>query len=119
MIKGLRLASIWSADLNNLLPFYRDVLGLKVGMEAPGFVILGDPSGPTIALGTHSDVRGMASDPARHLVAFDTDDILAEHTRLKSAGVEFVEAPNRQGEIWIATFKDLEGNLLQLFQFAE
>ena len=119
MIKGLRLSSIWSADLNNLLPFYRDVLGLKVGMESPGFVILGDPSGPTIALGTHSEVRGEAPDPARHLVAFDTDDVQAEHARLKSAGVEFVEEPNRQGEMWIATLKDPEGNLLQLFQFAE
>ncbi len=119
MIKGLRLSSIWSEDLNNLLPFYRDILGMKVGMEAPGFVILGDPSGPTIALGTHSEVRGDASDPARHLVAFDTDDIQAEHTRLKNAGVEFIEAPNRQGEVWIATFKDPEGNLLQLFQFAD
>ena len=41
MIKGLRISSIWSEDLNNLLPFYRDTLGLSVGMEAPGFVILG------------------------------------------------------------------------------
>ena len=31
MIKGLRGASIWSEDVKNLLPFYRDVLGLKVG----------------------------------------------------------------------------------------
>ncbi len=31
MITGLRGASIWSEDLNNLLPFYRDVLGLEVG----------------------------------------------------------------------------------------
>ena len=42
MIKGLRVSSIWSEDLNNLLPFYRDTLGLKVGLDAPGFVVLGD-----------------------------------------------------------------------------
>jgi hypothetical protein len=41
MIKGLRGASIWSEDVKNLLPFYRDVLGLKVGFESPGFVVLG------------------------------------------------------------------------------
>ena len=28
MIKGLRTSSIWSENLNNLLPFYRDTLGL-------------------------------------------------------------------------------------------
>jgi len=43
MIKGLRGASIWSEDVKNLLPFYRDVLGLKVGFESPGFVVLGEP----------------------------------------------------------------------------
>ncbi len=117
MIKGLRVSSIWSEDLSNLLPFYRDVLGLKVGMEAPGFVILGDPNGPVAALGTHSEVHGKASDPARHIVGFDSDDIQGDCTRLKKAGVEFVEEPNKQGDAWIATFKDPEGNLVQLLQF--
>ena len=41
MIKQFAGASIWSEDPNNLLPFYRDVLGLKVAMESPGFVQLG------------------------------------------------------------------------------
>ncbi len=119
MIKGLRLTSIWSQDLNNLLPFYRDVLGLEIGLQAPGFVVLGDPNGPAVALGTHSEVRGNASDPARHLVAFDTDDIQGDFARLKSSGVEFIEEPNKQDNVWIATFKDPEGNLLQLFQFED
>ena len=117
MIKGLRISSIWSEDLNNLLPFYRDVLGLAVGLETPGFVLLGDPNGPAIALGTHSDVHGPAADPARHIVGFETDDIRGEAQRLKDAGVEFVEEPNDQGPVAVATFKDPEGNLLQLLQF--
>ena len=117
MIKGLRMSSIWSEDLNNLLPFYRDTLGLAVGMETPGFVILGDPNGVAAALGTHSEVHGRAKEPARHMVAFDTDDIQGDCARLKAAGVEFVEEPNEQGTIWIATCKDPEGNLVQLFQF--
>jgi len=117
MIKGLRVSSIWSEDLNHLLPFYRDVLGLKVGLQAPGFVVLGDPNGAAVALGTHSEVHGKVSDPARHIVGFDTDDIKGDCARLKSAGVEFVEEPNQQNGLWIATFKDPEGNLLQLLQF--
>ena len=51
MIKQFAGASIWSADLNNLLPFYRDVLGIKVGMESPGFVLLGEDS-PEITITT-------------------------------------------------------------------
>jgi predicted enzyme related to lactoylglutathione lyase len=108
MIKGLRISSIWSEDLNHLLPFYRDVLGLKVGFQAPGFIVLGDPNGPAVALGTHSEVRGKVS---------DTDGIQGDCARLKSAGVDFVEEPNQQDGLWIATFKDPEGNLLQLLQF--
>lgn len=117
MITRLRVSSIWSQDLHNLLPFYRDVLGLTVGLEAPGFVVLGDPGGPAVALGTHSEVRGRATDPARHIVGFETDDVTKDWQRLKDAGVEFVEDPKDYGNVWVATFRDPEGNLLQLLQF--
>ena len=117
MIKGLRVSSIWSEDLNNLLPFYRDTVGLKVGLAAPGFVLFGDPNGPAVALGTHSEVKGKNPDPPRHIVGLETDDVKGDTARLKSGGVEFVEEPNEQGDIWIATFKDPEGNLIQLLQF--
>ena len=117
MIKGLRGASVWSSDLNNLLPFYRDVLGLKVGIDTPGFVVLGDPAGASLALGTHSEVKGRNSDPARHMVALATDDIHADTKRLKAANVEFVEDPKDFGNVWVATVKDPEGNYVQLVQF--
>ena len=119
MIKGLRVASIWSEDVQNLLPFYRDVVGLTVGMESPGFVLLGDPSAPALALGTHSDVKGRACDPYRHMVGLEVDDCRVESARLKAKGVEFVEEPNDVpgGGLAIATFKDPEGNLVQLMQF--
>jgi len=116
MIKGLRGASIWSEDVKNLLPFYRDVLGLKVGLENPGFVVLGDPGAPALALGTHSQVRGRNADAARHMVALATDDVRADWKRLKAAGVEFVEDPTDYGAVRIATLKDPEGNLVQLLE---
>src|SRR5262249_28918090 len=75
MIKGLRGASIWSEDVKNLLPFYRDVLGLKVGFETAGFVVLGELGAPALALGTHSEVHGRNADPARHMVGLATDDV--------------------------------------------
>ena len=119
MIKGLRVSSIWSEDLNKqLLPFYRDVVGLKVSMETPGFVLLGDPGAPALALGTHSEVHGRTADAARHIVGFDSDDVKADSARLKAAGVEFIEEPAQMPNGgWISTFKDPEGNLVQLLQF--
>jgi catechol 2,3-dioxygenase-like lactoylglutathione lyase family enzyme len=119
MIKEFSGATIWSEDLNNLLPFYRDVLGLKVVQESPGFVVLGDdqPDVPSLALGTHSEVHGHNADPARHMVAFTSDDLAADWKRLKGAEVEFIEDPTQYGNMSIATLKDPEGNLVQLWQY--
>ena len=111
MITGLTGASIWSEDLNNLLPFYRDVLGLAVSVQTPGFVLLGK-----LGLGTHSQVRGHNADPARHMVGLRTDDVRTDWKRLKDAGVEFIEDPTDDGHLIIATLVDPEGNLVQLFQ---
>jgi predicted enzyme related to lactoylglutathione lyase len=119
MIKQFAGASIWSEDLNNLLPFYRDVLGLNVAMESPGFVVLGadSPDAATLGLGTHSEVHGPNTDPARHMVSLMSDDLQADVNRLKAAGVEFIEEPTDYGQIWVATLKDPEGNLVQLLQY--
>ena len=86
MTTGLRGATIWSEDLNNLLPFYRDVLGLPVAVDTPGFVVLGQRVAPTLALGTHSEVRGRNIDPAQLMIGLTTDDITADWKRLKDAG---------------------------------
>lgn len=116
MITGLRGATIWSEDLGNLLSFYRDLLGLPVVIQVAGFVVLGDPGTPTLALGTHSEVRGRNTDPARHMVGLGSDDLDGDYKRLTAAGVEFVEAPTAYGQLRIATLRDPEGNLVQLLQ---
>jgi predicted enzyme related to lactoylglutathione lyase len=121
MIRQFAGATIWSEDLNNLLPFYRDVLGLKVAMQSPGFVLLGEEAmeAPALGLGTHSEVHGRNTDPARHMVGFLTDDIMADWRRLKDAGVEFAEDPTKYGDdMVIATFKDPEGNLIQMWEYS-
>ena len=119
MIKEFTGASIWSEDVNNLLPFYRDVLGVKVVMEAPGYALVGADSleAPALLLATHSEVHGRNSDPARHMVGFNSDNIMEDWKRLKEAGVEFIEDPTLYDDMWIATLKDPDGNLVQLFQF--
>ena len=120
MIKGLAGASIWSHDLNNLLPFYRDTLGLKVAMESERFVVLGDDvNAPSLGLGSHSDVRGKSPDPHRHMVGLASDDLDADFRRLKDKGVDFIEEPTQYDGLRIATLRDPEGNLVQLFHFSE
>jgi predicted enzyme related to lactoylglutathione lyase len=120
MIKGLSTAGIWSEDLQkNLLPFYRDVLGMAVAVDTPEFVVLGtNPGGPSVTLGTHSEVKGKNSDPARHMVGLAVDDVRAEYARLKAKGVEFVDEPTEFPQVTVVTLKDPEGNYVQLLQFA-
>jgi predicted enzyme related to lactoylglutathione lyase len=116
MIKGPSGATIWSENVNNLLPFYRDTLGLNVRLETPEFVVFGDGDGTNLGLGTHSEVKGKASDPYRHMVGLDSDDLDADFRRLNAAGVEFIEQPTDYDGLRIATLKDPEGNIVQLFQ---
>jgi predicted enzyme related to lactoylglutathione lyase len=116
MITGFGGASVWSQDLNNLLPFYRDTLGLKVGIESERFILFGEPNAPSLGLGSHSEVHGASSDPYRHMVGLLSDDLAKDFARLKQAGVEFIEEPTDYDGLWIATLKDPEGNLVQLFQ---
>jgi catechol 2,3-dioxygenase-like lactoylglutathione lyase family enzyme len=123
MLRGLSGASIWSEDLNNLVPFYRDVLGLNVAYETPGFVGFGDRAenghgyrGAYLGLGTHSEVKGEPAEPYRHMVGLESDSLDADFERLSAAGVEFVEEPTDYGGLRIATLKDPEGNIVQLLQ---
>ena len=116
MITGLRGATIWSEDLGHLLPFYRDVLGLPVMIQIPGFVVLGAAGAATLALGTHSEVRGRNTDPAGHLVGLGWDEVYTDCKGLTGAGLFLIETPTTYGQLRIATLKDPEGNLVQLLQ---
>jgi predicted enzyme related to lactoylglutathione lyase len=122
MIKGLSGATIWSEDLNNLLPFYRDVLGLRVAYGPEGFVGFGEPAegggyrGAYLGIGTHSEVKGKPVEPYRHMVGLESDDVDADYARLQAAGVEFIEGPTDYGGLRIATLRDPEGNIVQLLQ---
>jgi predicted enzyme related to lactoylglutathione lyase len=118
MIKGLAGAIVWSEDIQkSLVPFYRDVIGLAVANDTPEFVVFGSsPGAPAFCLGTHSEVKGNNADPARHMVGLGVDDAQEEYTRLKSKGVEFLDEPTTFPNIILCTFKDPEGNYVQLLQ---
>lgn len=113
MLLGLHSVLIWSEDVKRLLPFYRDVLGLKPLVETEQFAVF-----PQVGLriGTHSEVRGGARDPNRVMVNFRVGDCQAEYERLTAQGVDFIRAPSPDAIHIVATFSDPDGNLLQLMQ---
>jgi len=113
MLSGLHSVLIWSEDVQRLLPFYRDVLGLKPLVETDQFAVF-----PAVGLriGTHSEVRGLARDPNRVMLNFRVDDCQLEYERLANQGVEFIRPPSPDAIHVVATFHDPDGNVLQLMQ---
>ncbi|MEX0800226.1 MAG: VOC family protein [Dehalococcoidia bacterium] len=117
MLKGIPFVIVWTEDVQRLVPFYRDTLGLAPEMETPEFVSFKSDGGAQMAIGQHSEVRGKSSDPLRVMVNFQVDDCREEYERLAGKGVEFIRAASEdQGGSILATFLDPDGNTLQLFQ---
>lgn len=115
MITGFQGIIISTEDFFRLLPFYRDTLGLGTQMESDGFAVLG---GGQIAVGHHSEVKGKSREPNRVLVNLTVDNCRAEYERLQNMGVEFIREPSKESaDLTIATFRDPDGNTLQLFEW--
>ncbi len=118
-VQGVNGVIIWTEDLERLLAFYRDTLGLSPHSVRPSFVSFkwGDMR---LGIGTHSQVHGRASDPYRVMVNFAVDDIHRAYRALLSRGVEFLRPPEREHwGGWVCTFRDPDGNILQLLQQPE
>jgi catechol 2,3-dioxygenase-like lactoylglutathione lyase family enzyme len=116
MIDGLAGVIVWTDRLAEMSAFYRDVLGLRVHSARPHFVAF--QVGPDrLSVGTHSEVHGPAKEPVRVTVNLSVTDIHAAYRELGARGVAFVRPPEQEHwGGWVASFRDPDGNLLQLFQ---
>ena len=116
MIEGVVGVIIWTDDLDGMLAFYRDVLGLRPHSVRPDFVTFkwGDMR---LSLGVHSKVKGRTQEPHRVMVNLGVDDIQSVYRTLRSKGVEFLRPPEKEHwGGWVSTFQDPDGNVLQLLQ---
>ena len=113
-IKGLGQVAVSIQDIERAIAFYRDTLGLKFLFRA-GHLAFFDLGG----------VRLMLSPPERDhkefssVLYFRVSHIQKAYAQLKAEKVEFVGAPNLiarmpDHELWLAEFKDGEGNFMAL-----
>ena len=118
MIDSVVGVTIWTDNLERLVSFYRDILGLKMHRDHGDFVNF--VFGPMrLNLGQHDRVTGGTADPFRTMVHYGVDDIHADCTRLAGLGVEFIRSPEQEDwGGWVATLLDPDGNVLQLLQGA-
>ncbi|MGD9754371.1 MAG: VOC family protein [Acidimicrobiia bacterium] len=100
-----------------LASFYRDTLGLPVRTDRPGHLAIEWPNGMRLTLGIHTELTGPATDPLRIMVNLAVADIARTAAHLRHHGVTFTREPSQEPwGGWIATFRDPDGNVVQLLQ---
>jgi lactoylglutathione lyase len=116
MIESLAGVILWTDNLEAMAAFYRDVLRLPLHSVRPHFVAfqLGEAR---LSVGLHSQVHGPAKEPVRVTVNLNVAGIHAAYHDLVARGVTFLRPPEREHwGGWVASFRDPDGNLLQLLQ---
>jgi methylmalonyl-CoA/ethylmalonyl-CoA epimerase len=103
-------------DLDRATAFYRDVLGMKYLFSAPPGMVFFDCGGIRIMLGRadRPEIDHIAS-----IIYYKVDEIERVYETFKAAGVEFIVAPHLVApmptyDLWLADFRDSEGNILAL-----
>lgn len=100
----IKLAWVGTRTTNDeaTVAFFRDVLGLPVGLEQPGFWMMKLPDGSKV------EVFGPATDMNRHfttgpVAGFLVDDVFAATEELRAAGTEIVLEPELDdwGNAWV------------------
>lgn len=116
-IDSLAGVIMWTDQIERMAAFYRDTLGLPVHSVRPHFVAFQLANGVRLSVGTHSQVRGPAKEQVRVTVNLNVANIHAAHRALTARGVAFVRPPEQEHwGGWVASFRDPDGNLLQLLQ---
>jgi methylmalonyl-CoA/ethylmalonyl-CoA epimerase len=104
-----------AVDLARATTFYRDTLSIPFLFEVPRMAFF-DLSGVRLMLG---EPEGEAFDHPGSILYFDVPDLREAHAELSGRGVAFDSAPHLiadlgERELWMAFFKDSEGNQLAL-----
>jgi predicted enzyme related to lactoylglutathione lyase len=114
MIQGVAVVWMPVEDIERAKGFYRDTLGLQITNEDGEWAEV-DAKGLTIGLnGREPSGAGAAGGP---VVTFQPEGSLDEAvSNLKEQGVEFPAEISEHDWGRVATFKDTEGNDLQLYE---
>lgn len=115
---------IFSEKPDELMKFYRDILGLELEkkLDIPNdygyrFAVNGEMK---IWIGYHSEIKGKAKEPFRHIFNLYVDSVSAWHNKIKNQpGVTIISIPEEAPfstpieTVWVSTFLDPEDNCFQ------
>ena len=90
-ILGITWLGVNVDDVSTLLPFFRDVMGLRVAEQRHQFVVLDAPNGDTVELFGRGGPQPPHQFARNAIVAgFRVDDIEAARAELERAGIELL-----------------------------
>jgi predicted enzyme related to lactoylglutathione lyase len=119
MINKIDVVFIHTNNFSGTAKWYKDVIGLNTGYGDSHWQEFSMKEGSRFAMDA---VGGNASGPEAQsiVISFGTDNIHEEVKRLAGLGVEFYPSVEKTifdvGPTLVATFKDPEGNWVQLSQ---
>lgn len=114
-VTGLGQVSVPVRDVARATAFYRDAVGLPLLFEVSGMSFF-DCGGVRLML---SAAEGEGLDPPGSVLYFRVQDIGAAHAEMVERGIRFEGEPHMiaamsDHELWMAFFRDPEGNLMAL-----
>jgi methylmalonyl-CoA/ethylmalonyl-CoA epimerase len=108
--------SVTVHDLDRAVAFYRDVLGMKFLFQAPPKLAFFDCGGIRLMLSLPEEAE---FDHPGSILYYKVDDIQATWKALRDHGADLRSEPHLLArmpdhELWMAFFRDTEGNTLAL-----
>jgi methylmalonyl-CoA/ethylmalonyl-CoA epimerase len=108
--------SVTVHDLDRAIAFYRDTLGMKFLFQAPPKMAFFDCGGVRLMLGIPEEAE---FDHPASVLYYKVDDIHGAWAALRERGADLRSEPHLVAkmpdhELWLAFFRDTEGNTLAL-----
>jgi methylmalonyl-CoA/ethylmalonyl-CoA epimerase len=105
-------------DVARATTFYRDTLGLRFLFGAGPTLSFFDCGGIRLMLGT---AEGAEHDHPGSMLYYFVSDIERVHRGLAAQGVDFIDAPHMiaqmpDHQLWLAAFRDSEGNPMGIME---
>ena len=117
MIQDIIGINVYTDNLEELMLFYRDIIGIQLRSSHDSGVVFELRPGMRLNIGRHTNVQGPSKDPFRIMINFETSDIHSSYTELNARGAHFIRRPEKESwGGWVATLQDPDGNTLQLLQ---
>ena len=104
---------IGSNQVKGLIEFYTKVINKPPEMSDENWA--GWQVGVTFfGVSTHSEMNGLAKEPARIMFNLETNEVKEEFERIKGLGAKVIKEPYDIDGNMICTFADPDGNFFQL-----